>query len=1032
MTTAGIPPITDELPIAIRAYACRTKQRSPSKGKAPKRVTPASDYCLIFDTETASDAALAMRFGAYQWRYAGELIEAGLIYDPEGVSADELKLLQSTAEAGDLRLRSRAEFIDEVFYGLAYQLRATIIGFNLPFDISRFALSHGTARVSRDADAPAMRGGFTFRLSERPYWPHIRIKHLSRKAALISFAGAKQPRNSRGQRRRGLGAGVRRGHFVDVATLANALLARNFSLAGLSKFLKVENPKLEFDDFAGAITEAMIAYAIRDVQATWECHAELIARFEALKLTASIPEKIYSEAGIGKGYIKQMGIRPWRECQPDFPPELTAKIMASYFGGRSEVHIRREISEVMLCDFLSMYPTVCTLMGLWRYVIAKGMTWRDATSETRALLAEIDLAALQAPATWTRLATLVRVVPEGDIFPVRAQYGGKGPATIGSNNLTSDGPLWFTLADCIAAKLLTGKSPRIVEAISFTPGELQDGLSPIDIAGNPDYRVDPVECDFFKRVIELRKAVQADMKSARDEQRDRLDTEQHSLKICANSTSYGIWVEVNVDSSPERRSVTVHNGAGDAFEFDADNIEHPGRYFHPLLATLITGAARLMLAITERLVVAQDLDWAFCDTDSMAIAKPDEMDPADFADRVASIVEWFAGLNPYAFGGSILKIEDVNNGLGSDRPVPLYCFAISAKRYALFNLAGDGSPVMRKVSAHGLGHLLDPYNEADPPPGFPTPDKSVLKDGTRRWHCDLWHRIVTAALEGHPDQVRLDYHPALSRPAVSRYAATSPALLAWFKAYNKGKPYRDQVKPFNFLLSLSAADMFDRSERLYVPRRGRPKNRLPIRPIAPFDSDHGRAIAQAFDRETGQPVSTTALSTYADALFQYHISPEAKFLNGDFVDRGRTRRRHVKASGIRHIGKEANDLERQAILGFDPEAAIDYSEGRKESSIFLELLRTYSDAMGVADAARVMGMPRGKVERLLKGRAGLPVDQIATLGRKLERAAGQRETRHRRRVAELAELKKRVKRDGLRETARQLGVDPSNLRRRLR
>ena len=59
-------------------------------------------------------------------------------------------------------------------------------------------------------------------------------------------------------------------------------------------------------------------------------------------------------------------------------------------------------------------------------------------------------------------------------------------------------------------------------------------------------------------------------------------------------------------------------------------IEEPGKFFHPLLATLITGAARLMLAIAESLCFEKDLDWAFCDTDSMAIAKPRETGEAEF------------------------------------------------------------------------------------------------------------------------------------------------------------------------------------------------------------------------------------------------------------------------------------------------------------------------------------------------------------------------------------------------------------------
>jgi hypothetical protein len=43
-----------------------------------------------------------------------------------------------------------------------------------------------------------------------------------------------------------------------------------------------------------------------------------------------------------------------------------------------------------------------------------------------------------------------------------------------------------------------------------------------------------------------------------------------------------------------------------------------------------------------------------------------------------------------------------------------------------------------------------------------------------------------------------------------------------------------------------------------------------------------------------------------EALAQYHLSCEDKFANGQFVDRGRTERRHVVATGFELIGKEAN------------------------------------------------------------------------------------------------------------------------------
>ena len=593
MTT--IPPTTDHLLLALRCYATPTWRDLPDPSAPPKKLSRlalagASPWTLTFDCETTTQPGQALRFGAYQLRNAGELVESGLFYDPEGVDARELQTLTLYAIAHSLELPTRQGFVDDVFFGRAWQLRATIVGFNLPFDISRLATAHSTARTPLDSETGGMRGAFTFRLSDQKIYPNIRIKHMSRSASAISFAATMRQPDGRGHRNRGLHTPTRRGHFVDVKTLATALFARSFTLATLSKFLKVPNPKLEFDEFDGPITDDMVRYAVRDVQTTWECYAELIARFGALKLTRTAPEKVFSEAGIGKGYLKEMGVAPWRELQSDIPATLVAKILGSYFGGRSEVRIRREVRQVMLCDFLSMYPTVCTLMGLWRFATATGMTWEDSTAETRVFLNATGLSALQSPATWGRLATLVRVMPDGEIFPVRADYTDEGQPTIGANHLTSGDPLWFTLADCIAAKLLTGKAPRVIEALSFTPGPVQPGLQTTDIAGNPEYRVDPVTTDFFKRVIELRKSVQRRRDAATGEEYNRLDTEQNALKICANSTSYGIWIEMNVADQPRHRSLTVLSTTAPSRSFPSLKTEAPGRYFHPLLGTLITGA----------------------------------------------------------------------------------------------------------------------------------------------------------------------------------------------------------------------------------------------------------------------------------------------------------------------------------------------------------------------------------------------------------------------------------------------------------
>ena len=496
------PDITDELPISLRAYAVPDlSAKAQTKRSYPKSsAVAASDYTLVFDCETTADHAQSLRFGTYQAWQANVLKECGIFYAPDNVHDAELALLRTFADIQNLKLLTRGEFVDDIFYGFAYRLRARIVGFNLPFDISRIAIRHNSARGK-------MRGGFTFKLSDDKRWPNVQIKHLSSRAAFIQFAAPFKNRTNRSQRQKGNTEPVRRGHFIDCKTLSGALFAKSFSLKTLCDTLGVENGKTQYDDFNAAISKEFIAYAVRDTQATWECYTALIDKYEKLCLDNTPAEKIYSEASIGKACLKSMGVKPWRECQGDFDPQIIGNIMSAYYGGRSEIGIRRQHRQVMLCDFLSMYPTVCTLMQLWPFVIATGIKQWDAMAEAKAILDMVTPEQLQSKDLWQKLTVLVRVKPDADIFPVRANYGDAAQATIGLNYLTGDKAQWFTLADCIASKLLSGKTPEIIEAIGFTPMAKQKGLSSIYINGNPDYAIDPAKDDFYKRLIELRQSV---------------------------------------------------------------------------------------------------------------------------------------------------------------------------------------------------------------------------------------------------------------------------------------------------------------------------------------------------------------------------------------------------------------------------------------------------------------------------------------------------------------------------------------------
>jgi len=955
----------DRLAIAVRAFAT---QSLPPDDEGPKKkrqgeLAPASEWTLIFDTETTVDAAQRLRIGAYQFRNRDELDEGGLFYDPAIISEEELSLLRRVSAERGLALRSVPEFIDDVLFARAYDLRASIVGFNLPFDISRLAIRHGSAR------GKAMRGGFTFKLS--PHWwrPAIQVRHLNARASLIQFAHPPKRRDPRGQRKRKIAPRNRRGSFIDLKTIAAALYSRSFSLGSLADFLETPTRKAESGGHGKQLTADYVGYLLDDVQATWECYQSLRDKYALHALEETPLGKVLSEASLGKAYLKHMGVRPFREVQPDFPGHLTGLIMSTYFGGRAEVRCRREVRQVLYCDFLSMYPTVCTLMRLWRFVIAQGMDWTASTDRVRSLLETVSLDDLKRPEFWPLLTTIVRVAPQADVFPVRTKYDGQSQ-TIGLNYLTSDKPFWFTLADVIASKLLSGRIPKIIEAITFAPKEPQSGLMTIKIAGNPDYQVDPANDDFFKRLIDLRTTVKGRLKNATALNRVALDSEQQALKILANSTSYGIFVEINVADLDASEKLTCFGPDGEGLSVDSTKIEEPGKFFHPLLATLITGAARLMLGTAERLCVEKGLDWAFCDTDSMAIARPEGMDQAEFLQCAQSICEWFSSLNPYEKKGSIFKIEDANYQIAGDSVgsnlEPLFCYCISSKRYVLFNVGPSGEVIIRKASAHGLGHYLAPYEADDAPQSIPAPSVALDKIGVDRWHYDLWHEIIRAALDGHPDQVDLSYHSGLSRPAVSRYGATTPKLLCWFKQLNSGREYGDQVKPFNFLIAFQSRQHLAETDcEPWTPKRGRPPKSSPVRPVAPFSRNLSEAAKTAFDRETDKMVEPDSLITYSEALAQYHLRPEAKFLNGDFFHRGRTERRHVIATQILHIGKEANKWEEQYFLGPDDDAEIEYGVGQTFDALDLGL-RELCRELGEREAARKLGISRTALRRAMR------------------------------------------------------------------
>lgn len=90
-------------------------------------------------------------------------------------------------------------------------------------------------------------------------------------------------------------------------------------------------------------------------------------------------------------------------------------------------------------------------------------------------------------------------------------------------------------------------------------------------------------------------------------------------------------------------------------------------------------------------------------------------------------------------------------------------------------------------------------------------------------------------------------------------------------------------------------------------------------PTAPYDRNPKKASQQAFDRRhRNLKIPSRWLISYADALSDYHLQPENKFLGGE-VRRGggRLKRRHIVVTGVQSIGKEAEGWEEQLFIGGD-------------------------------------------------------------------------------------------------------------------
>ena len=358
----------------------------------------------------------------------------------------------------------------------------------------------------------------------------------------------------------------------------------------------------------------------------------------------------------------------------------------------------------------------------------------------------------------------------------------------------------------------------------------------------------------------------------------RLDTVQNELKIIANAASYGIFIEINTEES--KSEVDVYGL--EHFKCKVSKKEKFGRFFHPLISTMLTSGARLLLAMAETWLQQHGGRYAFCDTDSMAVS------PFHWN----KLQEFFEPLNPMP-GERFLKLEAENYDERLELR-ELWFYGISAKRYVLYYIDEKGDPVPVKWSSHGLGHLMHEKESG--------------------WEKQLWTNILRYALGKISKKQLLEQYA--DDYAIAELTLTKPHLLRRVKTLNEGNQPDKQIKPYNFVL-VGSPTMIG-------------KNGEPIIPLTPFTSEYGQAPYQPFiDAKSGRlyDENTELFWKRLDTTVEEYVDhPESKFENGDRC--GTMRRRHLRADSIHYIGKEANELEETQILGIDEETYVGYCEIR--------------------------------------------------------------------------------------------------------
>ncbi|MDH3203133.1 MAG: hypothetical protein OEL81_00450 [Nitrosopumilus sp.] len=836
-------------PISIRCYTGNYRVG----GYSPHNQNANNGMVLILTSETTLDQQQSLTFSSCAVWINGSLYKICLFHNElDEKKVDMIRQVAETLQKEKnciVTVSSKDEFVTSVFYPYVYEARAKCVSFDLPYELSRLAASWGTARKIQDA--------FSIKLvDDNPRLPAIKIKSINSDAAFIQFA---TPLRTKSEKKQIPTHKVYRGYFVDLKTLGYAMSNKSFD--GMDEVAKTFGVNTNLQNRKG-ITKDAIRNNVEKTLTVYNLYCKIISVLENTFLVKpNDSNKLYSPASIGKLYLEKLNIKPLLEKNQDFSKNIVGNLMTAFYAGRVETRIRKTPVPVTYLDCTSTYPTLFSLMDMYSFLSAEKIEHSVTTEKTQKFLAGITLQDISQKDTWRNLTTICKVVPDGSmIVPVRCSYGSKKTQNIGVNYLKStDGTSpWYTVSDLIASKLLTGHTPTIEKVITFSPLGIQQNIPDEKIEIFKGVTVNPRKENFIEQLIEKK----LEMKQCTvDSEIEK--TIQNTIKIIANTASYGIHIQVNTESEKQNEPVTVY-GIDESFSVDPNTTsrkEIPAKHFNPILGVFLPAAARLVLAAAESIVTShRDGYVAYMDTDSIMVSPK----------HASEIQGFFQKLNPYENDDvQVFKIEKSDDGKLLDN---VLFFGVSSKRYVLFEYddAKDKFNI-HKFTSHGLAHLLDVDAE--------------------KW----WQDILAMHYSPENKQEILDNYD--SKYAVSKMSITTPNVLKRFS----------NLRPFNKIL-VGAGCKTDENGNVVIPTLPYldAKNRECIQYMPFTNYTTGEKFPDSADTiPYWKPLSET-LDDYADHR-------EAK--SGGDVGLLPRLRMKIDKNQIKYVGKEVANLDVSNVLG---------------------------------------------------------------------------------------------------------------------